>query len=190
MTLRRRWLGLLVLLGLRISAPAAESNFQLDAEPPLPSTFEPGTPWQEGASTLPPWPNDADLIELSLDGPPSSFRYFIDRRNLRIGADGVVRYTLVAQGPSGTRNLSVEGLRCTPRGAHKTYALGIGGRFEPIQEPLWGSIVDGTGERVHQELWRYHFCIPRAFQPRPVPDMVRSLTGHRSSQQDIGFQAD
>lgn len=169
---------------------AARNAFVTDAEPPVPSSVQAGTPWKEADSTLPPWPQDADLVELVPDGPDSALRYFIDTANLRIGSDAVVRYTVVAEGRSGTRNLSVEGIRCTPRGAYKTYAYGAGERFVPIESDEWLEISADVGERWRQDLWRFHFCIPQAFAPRPRIDMVRSLEGRISPRQNMGFLPD
>ena len=169
---------------------AAENAFVTDAEPPVPSSVQSGTPWQEADAPLPPWPKDADLVELVPDGPDSALRYFIDTANLRIGSDDVVRYTLVAEGSNGTRNLSVEGIRCTPKGAYKTYAYGAGEKFVPIASEEWLEIPTDRGERWRHDLWRFHFCIPQAFAPRPKIDMVRSLKGRISPRQNMGFLPD
>lgn len=183
-------LSLSLLLALGAARADPQGHFAPDPEPPVPSSVESGTPWQEIEVGLPPWPKDGDLIEMELDGPPTTFRYFIDGANLRIGADGVVRYTLVAQAPSGTRNLSVEGLRCTPRGAYRVYAYGVGGRFDALAGSDWRPIGDQASEGFREALWRFHLCVPRAFEPRPLKDMIRSLGGRIPERQNMGFQAD
>jgi hypothetical protein len=181
---------LIILLLLAVPASAAENAFVTDAEPPVPSSVRTGKPWQEADTALPPWPQDADLVELIPDGPDVALRYFIDTGNLQVGSDDVVRYTLVAEGRSGTRNLSVEGIRCTPKGAYKTYAYGAGERFVPIASEEWLPIPADDGERWRHDLWRFHFCIPQAFAPRPKIDMVRSLEGRISPRQNTGFLPD
>jgi hypothetical protein len=185
-------LGFAVLLLVPLAAPAsaAENAFVNDAEPPVPSSVRPGTPWQESETRLPPWPKDADLAELVPDGPDSGMRYFIDVANLTVGSDDVVRYTLVAEGRNGVRNLSVEGIRCTPRGAYKTYAYGTGERFAPVEAEEWLTIPADGGERWRHDLWRFHFCIPHGFAPRPKVDMVRSLEGRIAPRQNMGFLPD
>ena len=188
--LRRLSLPLLAGLGLAMPVSSAENAFVTDAEPPVPSSVQAGTPWKEADTPLPPWPRDADLVELVPDGPDSALRYFIDTANLRVGSDDVVRYTLVAEGRGGTRNLSVEGLRCTPKGAYKTYAYGAGERFVPIDSEEWLPLPAHDGERWRHDLWRFHFCIPQAFAPRPKFDMVRSLEGRISPRQNMGFLPD
>jgi hypothetical protein len=180
----------LTMLWLAMPVSAAENAFVNDAEAPVPSSVRPGTPWQESNTRLPPWPKDADLVELVPDGPESSLRYFIDTGNLRVGSDDVVRYTLVAEGRNGVRNLSVEGIRCTPRGTYKTYAYGTAERFTPVEAEEWSDISDDGAERWRQDLWRFHFCIPHGFKPRPEIDMVRSLKGRIAPRQNMGFLPD
>jgi hypothetical protein len=178
----------LVSLG---ASSAADNAFVPDAHAPAPTSIKEGTPWRETQSPLPPWPGDADLLEFKLESPASDpFRYFIDKTHLTTGSDGVVRYTLVAEGNSGTRNLSVEGIRCTPRGEYKVYAYGGAGKFTAIDGGAWQPIASPMADVYRKELWQYHLCIPREFKPRPKKDMIRSLQGHIAPRQNTGFQAD
>ncbi|WP_245232425.1 CNP1-like family protein [Thiorhodococcus minor] len=169
---------------------ARDDAFVPDPTPPGPSDIRPGTPWQEAAVRLPPWPDDADLVEFELDGSADPFRYFIDAKHLSVGPDRVVRYTLVAQGRNGTRNLSFEGIRCSPKGSYKVFAYGTGGRFSALEGGDWQQISNLDGERYRKDLWRFHFCVPREFKPRPKQDMIRSLQGRIAPRQNTGFQAD
>jgi hypothetical protein len=179
-----------LLLILAAPTSAGENNFALDPEPPGPSYEESGKAWQEATTPLPPWPKDSDLIEFEPDGPSATFRYFIDGKHLRVDADQVVRYTLVAESRNGGRNLSYEGIRCTPNGQYKVFAYGSGGQFSPLDGADWQPIAGGTAERYRHELWGFHFCVPRGFKPRLKKDMIRSLTGHTASRELSGFQAD
>lgn len=179
-----------LLLILAASTSAGENNFVLDPEPPGPAYLETGKAWKETMTPLPPWPQDADLIEFELDGPSAGFRYFIDGKHLGVGADQVVRYTLVAESRNGGRNLSYEGIRCTPNGQYKVFAYGSGGQFSPLDGADWQPIDEGATERSRRELWGFHFCVPRGFKPRLKKDMIRSLTGHSASRELTGFQAD
>jgi len=139
----------------------------------------------------PPWPGEGDLIEFKLDDREAGpFRYFIDKTHLTTGPDKVVRYTIVVQSQSGTRNLSFEGIRCTPRGEYKVYAYGNQGRFVPLEGASWQQVVGLATEPYRKELWQYHFCIPREFAPRPKPDMLRSLQGRLPPRQNADFQSD
>lgn len=181
---------LLATVWLGPSQAARDDAFVPDPEPPGPSDLRPGDPWREASVQLPPWPEDADLVEFKLDGPPGPFRYFIDTKHLRVGTDRVVRYTLVAEGRNGTRNLSVEGIRCTPQGQYNVYAYGVAGRFSALEGGEWQRVSTLDAEPYRLALWRYHLCVPREFQPRPKGDMIRSLTGQIAPRQNTGFQAD
>ncbi len=183
-------LPLFLLLALALPSQAAENSFALDPAPPGPKDVEPGAPWREASVRLPPWPADADLVEFKLDAREDAFRYFIDGKHLDIGPDQVVRYTLVAEGRGGTRNLSVEGIRCTPKGRYKVFAYSAGDRFSPLEGVDWQPISSEESERYRHDLWQFHFCIPREFKPRPRKDMIRSLRGHIAPRQNTGFQAD
>lgn len=170
------------------SVLAEESPFIHEPEPFTPSSVKPGTPWTEALSRLPPLPADADLIEFRLDGSQGSFRYFIDGKHLSVGPDEVVRYTLVARSDADARNLSFEGIRCTPQGQYRVFAYGSGSGFSPVNED-WQGIGPDT-ERYRVELWSHHFCAPRAFRPRPIKDIKRSLQGRIAPRQNSGFLPD
>ena len=76
--------------------------------------------WREEEAPLPSYPKPEDLIEFR-PSEVASFSFFIDRASLKVGADGVVRYTLVARSPSGVDNVSYEGIRCET-GMYRVYA--------------------------------------------------------------------
>lgn len=179
-----------MLLFLPICGPALAAKRDqpfFDTEPPLPGSFEDkDMSWKEGATNLPPWPNDGDLIEFSIDDPTSRFRYYIDGRHLSVGADGAVRYTLVVESRSGVRNLSLEGLRCTPNGAFKVYAYGNNGRFEKTDGD-WLPIHGRRHDKLHRELHERILCIPRGFEPRPKQDMIRAMRARTPDTVGTGF---
>jgi hypothetical protein len=157
-----------------------DTSFVNDAEPDVPRSVKAGRKWQEGDYTLPPWPRDQDLVEVKLDGPEPPLTHYIDAQSLRTADDGVVRYTLVTDSASGARNVSFEGLRCTPRGRWKTYAFGIDGRFEPTAiADEWQEIRDQVSDPLHYDLWRHYLCVPRAFEARPRDDQLRMLKSGR-----------
>jgi hypothetical protein len=169
-------------------ATASESPFVFGPEEIVPKSIRPGDPWEEGRVTLPAWPNDQDLIPIPLDQPDARFTYSIDRNSLQTGENGVVRYTLVAENPSGTRNTSFEGIRCTPRGAFKRYAYGQDRRFIATEGADWQPInVTGT-DPARQQLWRHYLCVPRLFEPRPKKQQLRMLrSGRVPSVESSGF---
>lgn len=145
--------------------------------------------WKEGATSLPPWPNDKDLVEFSVDDPESRFRYYIDGKHLSIGTDGAVRYTLVVESRSGVRNLSFEGLRCTPSGVFKLYAYGNNGRFEAVESD-WISIQRRRHDKLHRNLHKHILCIPRGFGPRSRRDMIHAMRTRTPDKASTGFLPD
>jgi hypothetical protein len=168
---------------------AKERTFIDEPEPIVPGGIAEPEPWREQEFSLPPWPRNSDLIELQLDAP-SPFRYYVDARSLSIGSDAVVRYTLIAESPSGARNVTFEGLRCTPRGAVQTYAYGAGGELRRLPESDWASIKQTRGDAVHKELHGHFLCGPKTFAPRPEKDMIRALKGRIAEKENAGFLPD
>jgi hypothetical protein len=174
-----------------LALAAKPQQFIDEAEPAAPSSIQEGKLWEEGKSTLPPWPKDSDLVEFQLDtGSPSRFRYFIDGQHLNIGRDEVVRYTLVAESPTGARNVTFEGLRCKAQGVFRTYAYGSGKAFIPVEAGEWETITAKYGDKLHRELHDHLLCGPHTFEPRPIKDMIRALKGEIHGRENAGFQPD
>jgi hypothetical protein len=180
---------LLTLLAAQPALAAKPRAFIDEAEPVTPSSVQERESWKERPSELPPWPEDADLVEFGLD-QPTPFRYYIDGKNLKVGSDGVVRYTIIAESAGGARNVSVEGLLCSPNGRYKTYAYGMNGRFTPAPAGDWLDINTIAGDDLHRELHQHYLCIPLAFKPRPVKDMIRAMQGPINPRQNSGFLPD
>lgn len=166
--------------------------FKPNPELDPPSSVKPGKQWTEGDYSLPAWPRDADLVEVKLDGPDQALTHAIDTRSLRTGSDGVVRYTLVTESASGARNVSFEGLRCTPQGQWTTYAYGADGRFTSRRgDTAWSRVSKTGADQLHYDLWRHYLCIPLAFEPRPKTDQVRVLESGRVPRvENAGFLPD
>lgn len=171
---------------------AQETVFVNDAEPAAPQSVTDPEHWREQALTLPAWPREADLLPVPLDTPNTAFAYLIDTRSLTTGADQVVRYTLVAESASGARNLSFEGLRCSPNGQYRVYAYGHNGRFEPLAAPeTWRALARADSDPARLELWRHYLCVPRKFAPRPRRDQLRLLKQGRVEGYDqTGFMTE
>ena len=113
--------------------------------------------WQEAEITLPPAPKDADLIQFNA-GPANPNRFYIDGKNIAPGADDVMRYTLVVVAPSGSRNVSFEGIRCKT-GERRLYAVGrVDGNWFESHSSRWQGITASTYNRHHLVLMRDCFC--------------------------------
>lgn len=98
------------------------------------------------------------LIPFFVSGA-SSFRFFIDPASLSVGADRVVRYTLVAISPSGYENVSYEGIRCTSgSSSSKVFAVGSDGHWKPASDSEWREITPRAVQRWHNELRGRYFC--------------------------------
>jgi hypothetical protein len=110
----------------------------------------------EGDVKLPAYPAAENLIEFFVSGS-SSFRFFVDAASLARGADGVIRYTMVARSASGVSNVSYEGIRCAT-GSYKIYAYGNDGRWT-ARDSEWREIEPKSVQRWHNELQKNYFCL-------------------------------
>ena len=182
---------LTLALASSLALAAKPRQFIDEAEPAAPVSIGDPKLWEEGKTELPPWPKDGDLVEFELDtASPSRFRYFIDGQHLTIGSDDVVRYTLVAESPTGARNVTFEGLRCKAQGVFRTYAYGSDSSFKPVEGADWQAIIAKSGDHLHRELHGHFLCGPRTFEPRPIPDMLRALKGKVRGRENAGFLPD
>jgi hypothetical protein len=104
---------------------------------------------------LPPYPANARLAPFFVSSA-NSFKFFIDRASLRVGADRIIRYTLVARSPSGADNISFEGMNCQA-GEYIIYAVGVNGEW--LARPAeWRPIEPRSVQRWHNALQREFFC--------------------------------
>lgn len=129
---------------------------------------DPDPNWQEQAAELPAMPHSADLIPLAVPARAGQ-RLFIDARSLEVGADGVVRYTLLVQSASGAENLTREGLHCA-RWSWRLYARAEGGQWRLARPPSpqgsesgtqaspWQPLGEGAGHPYRMVLARDYFC--------------------------------
>ena len=86
----------------------------------------------------------------------SSFKFFVDPQSLSVGADGVVRYTLVARSSSGVENVSYEGIRCN-NFSYRIYALAHDSTWTRTQSD-WSTIERKRVQRWHEVLAMEYFC--------------------------------
>lgn len=78
--------------------------------------------WKEGESVLPAYPIAANVIQFE-GGNREEGRFYLDKTSITVGADGVVRYTLIVLGDGGARAVSYEGIRCESR-EYRVYGYG------------------------------------------------------------------
>lgn len=138
--------GLLALAVLAFPMPVA-ANLLFDADPD----------WKEGEVTLPGAPREASLRAIDV-GTPSPNTFLVDEGSVAVGADGVVRYTLIVRTPGGAENVTFEGIRCAT-GERRLYASGRGdGSWTPLKNSAWERIVDNGYNRPRAALARDYFC--------------------------------
>ncbi len=118
--------------------------------------------WKEAGRHLPGYPQENDLLEIS--GPPAyrNYHYLIDGKTLVVGADGVVRYSIVIRSPSGSDNVMYDGLRCS-NSQIKNYAYGtsdMDGKKKWInkQNISWNAIRSSGVTGYSRTLAENYFC--------------------------------
>ena len=105
---------------------------------------------------LPAAPARESLVKF-LESRSSAVAFYVDGKSLSVGADGVVRYTLVARSGSGAENVIYEGIRCDPA-QFKVFAYGrADGAWSP-RPGSWRPIARDDAQPWHYELWADYFC--------------------------------
>lgn len=116
--------------------------------------------WREADAPPPPALKTERLIEL--DMPRTSLRYGIDPASVAVGADGVVRYVVVARSPSGAVNAMYEGIHC------KTADVKVYARHNPdsgwvkVQNPQWKPLHETQHSRHSLLIARTGVCLGQA----------------------------
>ena len=126
--------------------------------------------------TLPPYPNDSDLLEFRTRRN-SANRFYIDRNSISVGEDRVVRYSTLIRSSSGALNVSYEGLRCKTS-EYKVYAFGTnGGEWAKVPDVQWRKVPRLTGD-FRFALYKDYFCDIEAIAGRNEKDLIANLTGN------------
>lgn len=113
--------------------------------------------WREGEVSLPAYPSAQGLLPFFVSSA-SSFEFFVDAASLSVGADGVVRYALVARSPQGAESVSYEGIRCSTREV-RIYATGrVADRAWSRRAGPWRRIETRSVQRWHNALAAEYFC--------------------------------
>jgi hypothetical protein len=103
--------------------------------------------WKESEAPPPPALRTTGLI--ALDMPSSALRFGVDPASVTLGADGIVRYVVVAQSPSGVVNAMYEGLHC------KTSEVKVYARHNPdsgwvmTRDAAWMALNIGISQTRH-----------------------------------------
>jgi hypothetical protein len=117
-------------------------------------------PHDELPLQLPPAPKSADLLEFD-PGRRSTLRFFVDPASLTVGADGIVRFTVVVRGEGAASNVSYEAIRCKTR-ERKIYAYGrADGTWHQARDPAWTKIGGPETEGHRFALYEDYICPSR-----------------------------
>jgi hypothetical protein len=115
-------------------------------------------PSQPAAAITPPaYPRDQDLIEF-YQSPVATMRYYVDAASIvPLHKEGEVRYTLVVRSPSGAKNVSFEGIRCTGH-QYRVIATGNANGTWNARAGEWRDIVRRADLEAQSTLARQFFC--------------------------------
>jgi hypothetical protein len=115
--------------------------------------------WAESPVVLPSPPKDSDLLRFDVSRASRNV-FYVDAASLSVGDDGVVRFTLVIESPSGVKNISYEGMRCSSA-ERRVYAFGeVGGGWSLARQQAWQVIRGNSLNRHYAALYSEYFCIP------------------------------
>jgi hypothetical protein len=113
--------------------------------------------WKEVDVPPPPAFRLQGLIPLDLPG--STLRFGVDATSVTLGADGIVRYVVVASSPTGTVNAMYEGLRCGTAEV-KTYARhNPDSGWAPVESPQWRPLHGNSQSRHSLIIARTGACV-------------------------------
>jgi hypothetical protein len=113
--------------------------------------------WKEIELKLPAAPRPENLIRFWVS-PTATQSFMLDAASLTIGADGVIRYTMVATSAAGAKNISYEAIRCKSY-EKKVYAFGrADGSWSRSTRDQWEAIKSSAANRQHASLAQDFFC--------------------------------
>lgn len=138
-------------------------------------------PWQEVEAQLPSFPEREHLIQFKV-GSVSDKQFFIDEKSISIGADEVIRYSLVVISSTGAQGVSFEGMRCAT-GERRFYAFGQADKtWSRARGNQWMKI-SGSGNQYPVALYVDYFCAIGAATVMKPADAVRVLRyGHKPGE--------
>ena len=123
--------------------------------------------WKEGASEIPPFPDDEMWQPVQIDSLPKHQKAFLDINSLSVSdKDFVVRYWLLIRSKAGGYMASFEGLRCATK-EYIVYAYGNPRRdpvVRKVKRPKWKRFGRSRKFDYRVELAEDFFCtgeIPR-----------------------------
>jgi len=135
--------------------------------------FEQDKPWSEVAAQLPPYPKPENLIPFNVSSA-TRHKHYIDAESISVGADKVVRYTVVIEATGGAKNVSFEGLRCESA-ERRLYAYGHpDGTWSKARNAGWEAIKIRSLLSYQKALLEDHFC-PNGIRVRNGKEAAQNL---------------
>lgn len=139
------------LITIALLGACASNPMEDGMDPFAPSIFK------EGATTLPATPPNKSTLQPFYVSNTTVFKFAIDTDSIRIGSDGITRYTVVMTSPNGNTQVQFEGIRC------ESFQWKIYGNFENgkwKENPLsnWFAIKDSVPNRYQAALAQGALC--------------------------------
>lgn len=145
---------LILLVGWIPVLAIAQSRSPLENSPVNPGYEESAVAVQ---IELPAFPKPERLVEFYVSAVTPN-KFLIDAATLGVGADGIVRYTLVVRTSGGAENITFEGMNCK-EGKWRLYATGrADGSWVRSRSSDWRFIENKPVNRHHAALSRDLFC--------------------------------
>jgi hypothetical protein len=131
--------------------------------------------WQESELPAPPAFSSDRLVPVDMPRH-ITLMVGVDPLTIRITADGLVRYVVVAKSSGGTINASYEAIRCMT-GEVKTYArYSVTGKWVPVANPQWKPLGQNQPSQHAIALAQQGLCNGRSVGARSPAEIVRRLT--------------
>jgi len=127
----------------------------------------------EAKVTLPQYPEPENYLPFEVSAT-TPFAFFVDAKSVSVGADYVVRYSLIAKSAEGALNVSFEGLRC---GEHQVrlYALGQSDKtWTEVRKSRWEPLRLDPRNAHRAVLYSDFFC-PSTGYIADVDEALRAL---------------
>ncbi|MDX1593953.1 MAG: CNP1-like family protein [Gammaproteobacteria bacterium] len=136
----------------------------------------PAEPWQEETFEFPPYPEgDGGLLPVPGQSAASGLEVYLDPVSIRVGRDGVTRYTVVLVSPRGARNVLFEGLRCSEV-SYRVYAFAdAAGEFIPRSGEDWRRVHSAAGAYGYRKALARDVLCDQYNVPRPRDEVIARL---------------
>ena len=170
----RVWLALALILPFSVWAQMR--NFD--------AAFDDDSGWAEVQSQLPPYPKQQDYLPFHVSAT-AAFDFSVDAKSVSVGADGAVRYTLIAKSPGGTLNVSFEGIRCSDR-QYRVYAFGrTDGTWSRARGSRWEPLAPNPRIAQRLVLHKDYFCLDGGIVPNSAAALDRLKYGGKLAPQSV-----